>query len=737
MVKVRLEAAPQCLWEVLYVIGRQHYQYQSEYAECGLACVATCASLLGHEVSLATLRLKHLPSTRGMGASEMISVFATLGVHARAIRCDVEDIVRLPTPAVLHWEMSHFVVLTSYKRGYFHIFDPARGHQRIKFSDISRSFTGVAFELNRLPSFSRAKRGKDFSIRSFATITSDVKEALWLGTAYSLFLQLFVVVSPFFIQVSVDEVAAYADTDLLLVLAVGFSMLALFNLFAEILRARALTRAANALSWYATRRLFRHLVLLPLAWFERRSLADVSSRLDTLESMKQALTGGFVTAILDGFLSLAILLTMFVVSPVLACVAGIACCIYVLLIFGTTPLQNKLSADAFHSTLRERASRIETIRAISSIKSSGAEFNREAEWSSRLAASTNANSRHASLTSALAAVRGFIDHLGTAASVYIGVTLVLGQSLTIGGLFACFALKRQLSSRIHTFVSQLSAFRQTVVHADRLADIVLSDGESGSLEGMEHPRLSGKVVASNVYFKYGQLDSFSVRGLNIVVSPGDFVLLTGPSGCGKSTIMKLLAGLYHPHQGEIKFDGASISSPFSRSIKGQIGAVMQGDELLGGTIAENVAFFSDAVRSERIWECLVIAGVAEDVRQMPLQLQTLVGEIGSSLSAGQRQRLLIARALYRNPAVLLLDEATANVDLDRERAIFGALRATGTTIIAVTHRPQIMALATVIATCANGGIVHISAGGADSSIPARKVQLSPGRKASEEGCVAP
>lgn len=667
----------------------------------------------------------------------MISVLSTLGIHARAIRCEVEDLVQLPTPAILHWEMSHFVVLTSIKRGVYHIFDPAKGHLRLKASDISGSFTGVAFELTRLPSFTRSKRSKDFTIRSFATITRDVKEALWLGAAYSLFLQLFVVSSPFFIQVSVDEVATYADTDLLLLLAVGFSMLALFNFFAEVLRARAMTRAANTLSWYATRRLFRHLILLPLAWFERRSLADVSSRLDTMESMKQALTGGFVAAMLDGALSFAILATMVVISPILASVAALASVIYILLILGTTPFQNKLSADTFYSTLRERAARIETIRAISSIKSAGAEFNREAEWSSRLATSINASSRHASLVSTLSAGRSFIDHLGTATSVYIGVSLVLSQSLTIGALFACFALKRQLSARLHTFTSQLAAFKQTVVHADRLADIVLSDGENGSLDVLEHSKLAGKIVASNVYFKYGQLESFSVRGFSLVVQPGDFVLIAGPSGCGKSTIMKLLAGLYHPHQGEIKYDGASISSAFSRSIKRQIGAVMQGDELLGGTIAENVAFFSEVAQPKRIWECLEISGIAEEVKQMPLQLQTPVGEIGSSLSAGQRQRLLIARALYREPAVLLLDEATANIDLEKEQAIFSALRTAGMTIVAVTHRPQVAALATVIATCVNGAIVHVSANSAEPIIPTRKVQLVPGQKASQEGSVAP
>lgn len=718
-------------------MSRQHFQYQSEHSECGLACVATCASLLGRETTLSSLRIRHPSSSQGTNAAALISAFTSLGIHARAIRCEVEDLQHISLPAVLHWKLSHFVVLSKCSRGRFHIFDPASGHMRLSGTQVSESFTGVALELTRLPGFVASRSDRQFSIRRFATITSEVKQSLGLGAVYSVFLQLFLVSSPFFIQISVDEAATHTDTDLLVLLGLGFALLAIFNFIAEVLRSRAMSRAASTLSWNASRRLFRHMILLPLSWFERRRLADVSSRFDTMDSLKQALTGGLVSAVMDGILSLLLVATMFFVSPVLALVGSSAAALYLGLSWASSPVRNKLGGEAFQASLREKTARIETIRSIASIKSAGAELNREAEWSARLADATNAGNRLNSLLASLSASRTLLDNLATAGAVYLGVHLLLDQALTVGALFAFFALKRQLSARIHTFVQQITAFRQTVLHSDRLADIVLSESELMGPEAMDHPPLEGRIYAQNVYYRYGQSDEFSVKALNIAVHAGDFVLLNGPSGCGKSTIMKLLAGLYPPQQGEIRYDGTALSTPFSRSIRSQIGVVMQGDELLGGSIGENVAFFSEDAEPESIWRCLTLAGLATEVKAMPLQLQTRIGEIGSSLSAGQRQRLLIARALYRRPRVLLLDEATANVDLDKEREIFLSLRSIGITIIAVTHRPQIASLATLLATCAGGSITSVKRVTPEQIIPGRKAPSLQDQIASREVFSAP
>ena len=534
----------------------------------------------------------------------------------------------------------------------------------------------------------------------------------------SLVLQAYVVASPFYMQLVVDEAALKGDKSLLIALAVGFGLLAVFNAGAEALRGVALQQVGSLLGWDMTRRLFHHMVRLPLPWFQRRKLADAMTRFDSLNPIKTLIGSGLVAALIDGLLSVVTLVMMFVFAPWLALTALVGFVAYVVIRLVSVPYSLRLGAAVLSASIAEQGIRIETLRAMQTIKVMAAEGEREGVWANRMAESVRANQANGLASMGFSTVQRLFDALTLVVIIFLGAAATIEGKMTIGLLYAFVAYRSQFLSRAQSLFEQYINWRLLDLHTYRLADIALEPMEAGIHQiGTGLASIRGGVELRNVSFAYAGRSRPVLLNLNVRVAPGEFVAVVGSSGAGKSTLLKVLSGLYPATAGEVLLDGVALSAWGPRTVRRALGVVMQDDELLSGSIAENVSFFDEKIDLEKVWRCLHLAAVAEEVRAMPMQADTLVGDMGGSLSGGQKQRVAIARALYRDPAILLFDEATSHLDPKNERLISDTLSKLGITRIVVAHRPETIERADRVYVVEGGRCAEIAKGGARPPAP--------------------
>ena len=387
---------------------------QTEAAECGLACLATASAALGAEVGLATLRRRHPVSPRGLTLKEMVEIAAAMDMASRAVRCELEELRDLERPAILHWGLNHFVVLDRVTRRGPRIHDPAAGTRVVTWKEASEKFTGVALELSRAPAFKKRKERSPLNLFSLFRLTPALTVGLVQTLVLSLLLQAYVVASPFYMSLAIDEAALKGDRDLLTALAVGFGLFAAFNVGAEALRAVVLQRVSNLLGWDMTRRMFRHMLRLPLPWFQRRRLADTLSRFESIEPVRGLVANGLVAAVIDGLLAVVTCVMMVIFAPALALVVVAGLAVYVGVRLATIPATMRLGADALMAGVHEQGKRIETLRAIQTIKVMAAETEREGDWANRYAETIKREEAAGNLAIAVRSVSGLTEALVTA-----------------------------------------------------------------------------------------------------------------------------------------------------------------------------------------------------------------------------------------------------------------------------------------------------------------------------------
>jgi ATP-binding cassette subfamily B protein RaxB len=679
---------------------------QTEAAECGLVCLAISAELLGSKVDLADLRRQHPVSPRGLSFKDIAAIAGSMNLVGRAVHCELDELSQLSCPAILHWGLNHFVVLVSVSRDRVVIQDPARGRRVEKMDVVSKRFTGVAMELSASPAFMRKTERSRLRLSSLFRWTPNLTGGLLQAFLLSLLLQAYVVASPFYMQLAIDEGALKGDMDLLVTLAIGFGLFAVFNAGADALRGLALQRVSALLGWDMTQRLFHHMMRLPLVWFQRRRLADALTRFDSLVPVKTLIASGLVGALIDGMLSAVTLVMMFIFAPILAFVVLAALALYVGIRLASIPLTMKLGAAALSASIAEQGKRIETLRAMQTIKVMAAESQREGDWANKLADTVRANQSSAIAQISINTVQSALDALSLILVVFLGVKRIIAGEMTIGVLYAFLAYRSQFAARAQSFVEQFVTARLLELHTFRLADIALHPLEPGIDQAPSTvAEIQGAIELRNIAFAYAPHEPLVLRGVNIRIEPGEFVAIVGPSGTGKSTLLKVMTGLYPVVGGEVLIDGLSLGSWGPRTVRRSLGVVMQDDELLSGSIAENVAFFAEDISIDRVWECLRAASLDAEVMAMPMRAETMVGDMGSSLSGGQKQRVLLARALYRRPSILILDEATSHLDLGREKSINQALQQLSITRVIVAHRSETVAAADRVIHLEGGVVV--------------------------------
>jgi ATP-binding cassette subfamily B protein RaxB len=667
---------------------------QTEAAECGLACLAMVASALGHRTDLPTLRRRFSLSAKGVMLGDLVRMGEALQLHARALRAELDDLPQLQTPCILHWDLSHFVVLVSYRRGVAVVHDPGRGLRRLKRDELSRHFTGVALELQPAPGFAPRVDKQRVSLRQLLGPVSGLKRSLAQILVLALALELFQLLSPFFMQWVVDGVVVSGDRDLLLTLGIGFGLLVLVQVATGAARSWAVLVLSSTLNLQWLVNVFAHLLRLPVAWFEKRHAGDIWSRFGAVQQIQKTLTTSFIEAVLDGALVLLTFVMMAIYSLPLTAVALAAVAGYGLLRWAFFQPLRECTEETLVFEAKQASHFLESLRGVQAIKLFNAQADRRSRFSSLVVDAMNADAATRRLDLLFVVLHRLLFGLERVVVIGGGALLVLDGRLSVGMLFAFFAYKEQFALRVSGLVDKAVALKMLKLQGERLADIVLTppEADQGSASLPAQP-LSASLELREVSFRYADGEPEVLRGVSLRIEPGESVAIVGPSGCGKTTLLKLMLGIHEPSSGEVLVGGVSLARLGLHAWRDMVGVVMQDEPLFSGSIADNISFFSPEPDLAWVQQCARVAAVHDEIEAMPMGYHTLIGDMGTALSGGQKQRVLLARALYKRPKILLLDEATSSLDVERERVVNQAVRQLALTRVIVAHRPETIASA--------------------------------------------
>lgn len=667
---------------------------QAETTECGHACLAMIAGWHGHQIDLISMRMQHVASSAGTSLHTLALLAEQFSLRARSLRLEPEDLRRIKLPAILHWDMNHFVVLKSVRRGKAVVHDPARGVLVLPMKQLAEHFTGIAMEFEPTASFKPIRQERRLPLaalfRGMQSLVKPMAQILLL----SVFFEVLLLLAPWYLQTAVDNVIPSGDTQLLAILAGAFAVVALVRLATEATRSFLLVYIQSRLDLGLSSRLFAHMLRLPMAFFAKREDGDIVSRFHSLEPVRQLLAEGLLLAVIDGVLALATLVLLFVINPLLGAVALAALVLYAGLRAAFYMPLFRRSEDVVRAEAGCMTHLIESVRSIQAVKLFNAETEREGQFVSRIAEAVHLRAGKQRLETLFVAQRECIVMLEQVAFVGLAAWLALRGELTIGVLYAAVAYKSQFMTAGAHIIEKVVDFRMLRLQLDRISDIAMSDAEPAyERKVIERPPIDGAIELAGVSYRYSDTDPHVLHDLSLRIEPGECVAITGPSGCGKTTLIKVMLGLFAPTAGEVRIDGVPLPVFGERTYRRQVATVMQDDTLLAGSILQNICFFDDEADPVFAAECARLACIHEDILRMPLGYQTPIGGLGSTLSAGQRQRVLLARALYRKPRVLVIDEGTANLDVDLERRINEMLKGLSITRIHVAHRPQTLAMA--------------------------------------------
>ncbi|CAH1584186.1 Putative toxin transporter [Vibrio jasicida] len=676
--------------ELLSLSGRKQVPMimQSEVAECGLASIAMISSYYGNKVNIASLRGHMIVGNQGMNLKQMMEASVKLGLTSRAIQCPMEDIKQLVLPCILHWELDHFVVLTGISKRGIHVNDPAVGKRILTLSEFSNSYTGIVLELSPSPSFKKKDQRVVIKISQMWEHITGLKRSLISLLLLSIVMQSAALLSPYYMQWVVDNVLMSNDKPLLIVLAIGFGGLSLIQIVVQAFRSWLIVRFSSAINIQMGANLFHHLIRLPMTYFEKRHIGDVVSRFSSINSIRELLTTGIVEAVIDGLMASVVLIMMYLYSPILTFIVfGAALLTFFIQLLFYFP-NRRITEESIIADANENSSFLETFRGIQTIKLFSHETIRQNNWLNRYAEVINSDIRLGKLEIAEDSAINLIFSLEMTIVVYFGALVVMEGGLTVGMLLAFMAYKNQFTTSITKFIDKIFSFKLLALHLERLSDITLESRERSNETRVLPQVHSSSLKVENVSFRYSDNTEWVVKDLSFEVKPGECVAITGPSGCGKTTLMKLLLGLQTPTKGKIYVDGVDIQKLSLNDYRKHLGSVMQNDKLLSGTLSENLTMFDPDYDYEKMLKCCEQANVLDDIQSLPMGFNSLVGDMGSNLSGGQLQRIFLARALYKSPKLLFLDESTSHLDDTNEDIINQNVSKLNMTRILIAHRKE-------------------------------------------------
>lgn len=666
---------------------------QDELAECGHACIAMISNFLGHNLDLYALRKINSPSIRGINLLEIKNLFEYLGFRSRALKVPLNELKFVKCPAILHWNMNHFVVLKKVNKNFIIIHDPATGMRKCSMNEVSESFTGIALEVEKSSDFKKINYKNNLNLYDLVKTIKGLNKFILLLVLLSLSIEILSLLNPLFLQYVTDNVLGASDKNNLYAIASGFIVLLFIQIFTQYIRGGMVIYLTNSLTEQFASNVVRHLLKLPLDYFEKRYKGDLQSKFMSVSHIQKKLTTDCINTALDGLMIIINFMVMLVYSQILTLLVLFSLLLSLIVRSSSYHLFKKKSELSIVSHAKSSSIFLETLQGIIPIKSFLKEDIRFNTWRNCYINALNADIAISRLNVLYEITHQGISHIEYIAVVCAGAWLVLSNKFSIGMLMAFLAYRQLLINKTSSFMQNIFDYKLISIHLGRLSDILFYKPEILNTKKGQLTLVKGALSLKNIFFKYNLTDKPILNNINLHIKAGEKVVIIGSSGSGKSTLLKIMMGLLSQSEGEIYIDQMPIQDFGLKNYRNLIASVMQEDTLLSGSILDNIAFFDEDIDIDQIYNVAKLSYIHDFIVALPMGYETLIGEMGSTLSGGQKQRILLARALYKKPKILFLDEATSHLDIQNEKNINHSLKLLKITQIIIAHRIETIQMA--------------------------------------------
>jgi ATP-binding cassette, subfamily B, bacterial len=692
--------------------GRVPLVRQMEEADCGAACLSMVLRSFGRRVPLDELREATGTGRDGVTALAVMRAARSYGLTAQGIQADMAGLRQLPRGAILHWEFRHFVVLDRVRRRGIWIIDPAQGRRFVRETELRRAYTGIAIALEPGADFAPGGQAGGGNWRYLRPILGQSR-SLTRIVITSLILRVTALAIPLMTALAIDQVVPRSDHHLLEIFGIGIAMIIGYQLLAAFLRANLLLELRTRLDLGMTIGFVDHLVDLPYPFFLRRSAGDLMMRMQSNTSVREMLTSGSLSALLDGAFASLYLMLLFIVSPQIAWLVAVLAVIQVVTLLVSWRRNKRLMSDSLQALADAQSYAYELLAGIETLKAAGAERRAAAHWAGLFRRQIGIDLDRGRLSAAVDSVTSTLNVGAPLLVLLVGTFQVVDGLISLGTLFAAAALATGFLTPLGTLVASCLQLQVLGSYMERINDVLDARPEQDDADERpagprlrQAPPLAGGVRAEGVSFRYSPLAPFVVRGVSLEIYPGQHVGIVGRSGSGKSTLAHLLLGLYQPTEGRICFDGQDLAGLDVRSVRRQLGIVTQHPYVFGSSVRQNIALTDPGLPLDSVIDAATLAGIHADIAAMPLGYDTPLHDGGAALSGGQRQRIALARALVSRPSVLLLDEATSDLDTLTEALVYRNLASVRATTIVIAHRLSTIRNADLILVMDDGSIAE-------------------------------
>ncbi|QUL38782.1 peptidase domain-containing ABC transporter [Erythrobacter sp. JK5] len=676
--------------------------------DCGIASLKMVLGAFGIPATMPEVRAATRYTSSGVTVGNIIKTAKRFGLDGRAVRAELDQLDQLELPAILHWNFNHFVVLEKVGARHATILDPSHGRQRIGLQELSRGFTGVAVEFEPSVELSARPPGVGSApVRPFLPNLRGLGALTAMAFMIALLSQALVILAPVWMASLVDNIGAEgAIAAIPHAAALVLGMIAAAAI-AELAQREMLLRVGVMASLSSSNKLVDHLFRLSYGFFGARRINDLVARVGHIRDIRDLVVEQGIPAAIDLLFGILALFVLFRFSPFFGAISLVMLGIYFLLRVKLLALNARLNQEQVKADSTEMGHLIENLRGILTLKAANIEPQRLSIWQSALHRGGLATLRMRRLETVVGSARFSISAIDQLGIVIAGIWLVATGQLSLGVLIAVLMIRQQLYDRMMTLFDRLAQLALIKMYAYRLADVTgARAGLSWTQPEPDAFATAAPVLrAEDVCFRYADEAPLVVDRTSLTLAPGSMVAIRGPSGEGKSTLLKLLLGLISPESGRVTIDGTELDEAGFRALRDRSGVVLQGEQLFSGTILENLTWFGCDRDMERVEHCARMACIHEDIERLPMGYFSPINEGICNFSGGQIQRMLLARAYYREPQFMLLDEATSALDPELEERVVAELEMHPAAKLCVSHRSLMLERADVVYRMEEGRLV--------------------------------